>query len=48
MTKELKNKWFNIRLTPTLLEKIKAEAAKEFRTISAQCIYIIEKYFKDK
>lgn len=48
MSKEVKSSWINIRLTPALLEKIKAEAEQEHRTISSQSIYIIEQYFKSK
>lgn len=48
MEKEIKASWVNVRITPGLLDKIKAEAEREFRTISSQCVFILEKFFNEK
>jgi hypothetical protein len=48
MTKEIKDRWINIRITPTLLEKLKAEAEKECRSIAGQALFIIEKFLNTK
>lgn len=48
MTREIKDKWVNVRITPTLLEKLKDLAAAEHRTISSQVVQVLETYFKSK
>lgn len=48
MTKEIKDRWINIRINPSLLAKLKAEAVKECRTISGQALFILEQYLKSK
>jgi hypothetical protein len=46
--KELKTKFFTMRISPSLHQKLHKEAAKECRNISSQINYIIAEWFKSK
>lgn len=48
MTDEKKTKWINIRINPSLLERLREESETECRSIAGQVLFIIENHFKDK
>lgn len=43
MTKEIKDKYMTIRLPQSVLEKVRKEAIKNTRTVSAQILHFIKK-----
>jgi len=46
MIKELKTKFFTMRMQPKLHDLLKKEAEKQHRTITEQINYILLKYFE--
>ena len=40
--KDVKQKFVNIRMTEEMLKKVKAEAAKETRSVSSQILHYIK------
>jgi hypothetical protein len=47
-TKEVKNKFMNIRLTPTLMDMLKKEAEENTRTVASQVLFILKNHFNKK
>ena len=47
-TKEVKNKFMNIRVTPTLMEMLKKEAEENTRTVASQVLFILKNHFNKK
>ena len=47
-TKEVKNKFMNIRVTPTLLNLLKKEAEENTRTVASQVLFILKNHFNKK
>jgi hypothetical protein len=46
--KELKTKFMNIRVTPTLMEALKKEAEANTRTVASQVLHILKNHFNQK
>lgn len=46
--KEVKEKFVTIRITEATLKKVKAEAAKETRSVSSQILHYIKNALGDK
>jgi len=44
-TKEVKTKFMNIRVTPTLMAMLKKEAEDNTRTVAQQVLYILKNHF---
>lgn len=47
-TKEVKNKFMNIRITPTLMAMLKKEAEDNTRTVAQQVLFILKNHFSNK
>jgi len=47
-TKEVKNKFMNIRVTPTLMDMLKKEAEENTRTVASQVLFILKNHFNKK
>lgn len=43
--KEIKTKYMNIRVTPTLLDMLKKEADENTRTVAQQVLFILKNHF---
>ena len=43
--KEVKTKYMNIRVTPSLLEMLKKEAEANTRTVAQQVLFILKNHF---
>lgn len=46
--KEVKTKYMNIRVTPTLLNLLKKEAEENTRTVAQQVLFILKNHFNNK
>jgi hypothetical protein len=44
--KEIKTKFMNIRVTPTLMDLLKKEAEENMRTVAQQVLFILKNHFK--
>ena len=47
-TKEVKTKYMNIRVTPTLMDMLKKEAEENTRTVAKQVLFILKNHFNNK
>lgn len=47
-TKEVKTKYMNIRVTPTLMDMLKKEAEENTRTVASQVLFILKNHFNKK
>lgn len=47
-TKEIKNKFMNIRVTETLMDMLKKEAEENTRTVASQVLFILKNHFNKK
>lgn len=47
-TKEVKNKFMNIRVTATLMDMLKKEAEENTRTVASQVLFILKNHFNKK
>ena len=47
-TKEVKTKFMNIRVTPTLMDMLKKEAEENTRTVASQVLFILKNHFNNK
>jgi hypothetical protein len=43
---EIKTKFMNIRVTPTLMDLLKKEAEENMRTVAQQVLFILKNHFK--
>lgn len=46
--KEVKSKYMNIRVTPSLLDMLKKEADDNTRTVAQQVLFILKNHFNKK
>jgi hypothetical protein len=48
MDNEIKTKYMNIRIPPSLMEALKKEAEENTRTVASQVLHIIKTHFNQK
>ena len=48
MQTEVKNKFMNIRVPPSLLDALKKEAEENTRTVASQVLHILKMHFEKK
>lgn len=46
--KEIKTKFMNIRVTPSLMDLLKKEAEENMRTVAQQVLFILKNHFSNK